>query len=122
MPPVAPLLVLHSEARKPRLLEQGSRPPDPALQRVLAEVLADAVTRPEPVVPYRVPERDGLDETATRPAERRHQMEEIAGSLENVARLLRGRGLSALFRNEPDQLNQRLFGVIADHLAAHDSG
>ena len=49
-------------------------------------------------------------------------MEEIAGSLENVARLLRGRGVSALFRNEPDPLNQRLFGVIADHLAARSSG
>jgi hypothetical protein len=121
MPPVPPRLTLHSDGNASRASDKDRKPSDPALKRVLEAVLADAVTRAEPAPPPAIAARDG-DESHIRSTNRRHQMEEIAGSLENVARLLRGRGVSALFRNEPDPLNQRLFGVIADHLSAHGSG
>jgi hypothetical protein len=149
LPPAPPRLTLHADKRKslsseirqtanpsrqtnpPSIEALPRRRPDAALQLALAGVLENtapssssstAATATAPPVPSPRSEPASAGDDAVESEERHHQMEEIAGSLENVARLLRGRGVYALFRNEPDPLNQRLLGVIADHLAARDSG
>lgn len=112
--------------QRPRLTLLSARPKadDPALRRTLAAILEQPVApTPVPPAPPQPMSRNRAANGIVAPvAERKDQMERIAGSLEDVARLLRGRGLSALFRNEPDPLNQRLLRVITDHMAAHASG
>lgn len=119
LPPRTTWLTLHSERRKVALAHAGRKPAEPALQPVF-DVVSNPAAEPLLQSPASATEPHA-DNVASDPNEQQ-QMEQIAGSLEDVARRLRGRGISALFRNEPDPLHQRLLRVIADHLADRGSG
>jgi hypothetical protein len=79
-------------------------------------LVRETLTSPAPGVPQAATGNGGGTNEA------KLEMEEIAGSLEDVARLLRFSGLSALVRNETDPFNRRVLSVIIDHLATRSPG